>query len=193
MKKNRVKGKAALKTTAGSPSRAQVVKPRSGKGRTFWTRKKLLIMLGVLGFLVGGAIAFFYRPSVPRVGQLSLMDVLTRGATLDKATPEILGVARSSFNGLLWWGALGALAALLVGNFCIGRDGSFTLPPLLQYYRTSTNFASEAWQELRKVIWPSRKETMGATLVVVVLVLIVAVFLMLVDLVLSWTVGRVIR
>jgi len=39
--------------------------------------------------------------------------------------------------------------------------------------------------ELQKVTWPSRKETYGSTVVVIVLVLIVAVFLWIVDSALS--------
>ena len=39
--------------------------------------------------------------------------------------------------------------------------------------------------ELKKVAWPSRKQTMGSTLVVIVLVMIIAVFLGVADISLS--------
>ncbi|HEY2989535.1 MAG TPA: preprotein translocase subunit SecE [Candidatus Binatia bacterium] len=42
-------------------------------------------------------------------------------------------------------------------------------------------FFKDAWQELRKVHWPSRKETYVATLVVIVVVLLIGVFLAVVD------------
>jgi len=42
-------------------------------------------------------------------------------------------------------------------------------------------FVREAWQELKKVHWPTRKETYAATVVVVVVVLFFAVYLALVD------------
>jgi len=45
----------------------------------------------------------------------------------------------------------------------------------------SVEFFEEAWQELKKVHWPSRKETYAATLVVLILVLIIGLFLALVD------------
>lgn len=45
----------------------------------------------------------------------------------------------------------------------------------------SGEFFREAWQELKKVHWPTRKETYVATLVVVFVVLIVGLFLALVD------------
>ncbi len=54
-------------------------------------------------------------------------------------------------------------------------------------------FVREAIQELRKVTWPGRKETLGATAVVLFLVLVVSVFLGLVDFGLSRLVRQVIR
>ena len=46
-------------------------------------------------------------------------------------------------------------------------------------------FVREAWGELRRVHWPSRKETRTATLVVILVVSVVSVFLFLVDATLS--------
>lgn len=43
------------------------------------------------------------------------------------------------------------------------------------------NFLTEVWSELKKVHWPTRKETYAATIVVVVITLMVAVFLGVVD------------
>jgi preprotein translocase subunit SecE len=48
--------------------------------------------------------------------------------------------------------------------------------------RQATEFFEEAWQELKKVHWPSRKETYAATLVVVVVVVLISIYLALVDL-----------
>jgi preprotein translocase subunit SecE len=42
-------------------------------------------------------------------------------------------------------------------------------------------FAQESWAETKKVVWPSRKETLQTTLVVIGFVLIMAVFLLAVD------------
>ena len=47
--------------------------------------------------------------------------------------------------------------------------------------RQSTEFFKGAWQELKRVHWPTRKETYAATSVVLILVLIIALFLALVD------------
>jgi len=43
-------------------------------------------------------------------------------------------------------------------------------------------FFEESWQELKKVHWPSRKETYAATLVVIVLVILLSLYLAVVDL-----------
>jgi len=59
------------------------------------------------------------------------------------------------------------------------------LPPVKQYWASTTQFIAEAWQELKKVTWPSRKETLGTTGVVLFLVIILSIFLGLVDFSLS--------
>ncbi|MDX8402323.1 MAG: preprotein translocase subunit SecE [Mariprofundaceae bacterium] len=53
-------------------------------------------------------------------------------------------------------------------------------------------FFNEVRVEGRKVTWPERSETMQATLMVFVMVIFVALFLWLVDSILSWLVQKVI-
>jgi preprotein translocase subunit SecE len=67
------------------------------------------------------------------------------------------------------------------------------LPPVRQYWVNSVQFVKEAWQELKKTNWPNRKETLGGTGVVLILVLIIAVFLGLIDFSLSRLVRIVIH
>ena len=55
------------------------------------------------------------------------------------------------------------------------------------------NFFREVKVELKKVVFPSREEVIGSTKVVLVLVLIVAVFLGLIDLVLSKLIGMAVK
>jgi preprotein translocase SecE subunit len=59
------------------------------------------------------------------------------------------------------------------------------LPPIKIYAHRVRQFLSEVVSELRKVTWPNRKETLGATGVVLVLVIILAAYLGLVDYILS--------
>jgi preprotein translocase subunit SecE len=67
------------------------------------------------------------------------------------------------------------------------------LPPVGQYWAHSVQFIKEAWQELKKVNWPSRKETIGGTGVVLILVIIISVFLGLIDFGLSRLVRQIIH
>ena len=46
-------------------------------------------------------------------------------------------------------------------------------------------FLSEVKGEVKKVTWPSKKEAMGGTAVVLMVVLIMAIFLWVLDLILS--------
>jgi preprotein translocase subunit SecE len=54
----------------------------------------------------------------------------------------------------------------------------------------SVQFFREVWIELKKVHWPSWKETRAATIVVVVVVMVFALFLGLVDFSLSHAIQR---
>jgi preprotein translocase subunit SecE len=55
-----------------------------------------------------------------------------------------------------------------------------------QYGRQVIQFVSDARVELRKVVWPSRRETGMTTLVVFGFVIIAGVFFWFVDLLLAW-------
>jgi preprotein translocase subunit SecE len=67
------------------------------------------------------------------------------------------------------------------------RSGWFSnkVPPVKQYWTQTKDFLVEAVQELKKTTWPNRKETLGTTGVVLVLVFILAGYLGLVDFLLS--------
>ena len=54
--------------------------------------------------------------------------------------------------------------------------------------RHSWVFAQEARQEVRKVVWPSRSETMQTTLMVFAMVIIVGFILWLLDMLLFWAI-----
>ncbi len=49
------------------------------------------------------------------------------------------------------------------------------------YLDTSFQFLREVKVELKKVTWPTRKQTMGSTVVVIILVMIISLFLGVVD------------
>jgi len=58
--------------------------------------------------------------------------------------------------------------------------------------RHGSEFFQESWQELKKVHWPSRKETYTATLVVIVVVILISIYLAAVDFVLTKAIQAVI-
>ena len=57
----------------------------------------------------------------------------------------------------------------------------------------SVQFLREVKIELKKVTWPTRKQTMGSTVVVIILVMIISLFLGLVDVSLSKLMQAVLR
>ena len=52
--------------------------------------------------------------------------------------------------------------------------------------RTFVAFARESWEEAKRVVWPTRKETLQTTGVVFAFVFVMALFLWLVDYGLLW-------
>ncbi len=64
-------------------------------------------------------------------------------------------------------------------------DKAKTAPGEPNLWQKSVQFYREVKIELKKVTWPTRKQAMGSTLVVVILVMIISLFLALVDLGLS--------
>ncbi len=59
------------------------------------------------------------------------------------------------------------------------------IPPVKVYVNTVKQFVLEVVSELKKVTWPNRKETLGATGVVLILVIIISTYLGMVDYLLS--------
>jgi preprotein translocase subunit SecE len=57
--------------------------------------------------------------------------------------------------------------------------------PIKEKFEAAKQFLREVKTELKKVTWPSRKDTLSGTLVVLVAVFIIAIFLGIVDSALS--------
>jgi preprotein translocase subunit SecE len=60
-------------------------------------------------------------------------------------------------------------------------------------YEKAVQFLRDVRSELRKVTFPSRKETLASTAVVIVVVLLIATYLGLIDFVLSMVITTVLR
>ena len=63
------------------------------------------------------------------------------------------------------------------------------IPPVKSYAKSVMQFLSEVVSELKKVTWPNRKETLGTTGVVLVLVIIISAYLGMVD----WILSHIVR
>ncbi len=63
----------------------------------------------------------------------------------------------------------------------------------METLRKVREFFHDVLVEFRRVSWPTRKEVMGSTTVVIVMVLVLAVFLAAVDHALTWLVRLVLR
>jgi preprotein translocase subunit SecE len=112
----------------------------------------------------------------------------------------------SKFDGLKWLVVVLVVAAGVVGNSMFSDQSLFyrvvalvVLALVAGFVALSTakgkaffNLFKEAKTEIRKVVWPTRQETLQTTLMVVVVVLIVGLLLWGLDSLLGWFVSGVI-
>lgn len=81
----------------------------------------------------------------------------------------------SKQGAVVQWGALvvGLVAASM--TFLVSEQGKQLL-----------GFSKDSWKEVKKVVWPTRKETLQMTLYVFAFVVVMALFLWLTDKTLEW-------
>ncbi|MBS0557060.1 MAG: preprotein translocase subunit SecE [Proteobacteria bacterium] len=84
------------------------------------------------------------------------------------------------FNGQPTWQRLLMLIGGLVACCAIGYP--------THSGRQLKEFLSESVFEMRKVVWPTRQETIQTTIVIMVVVVILALLLGLIDLILKWVI-----
>jgi preprotein translocase subunit SecE len=104
---------------------------------------------------------------------------------MKKSKVKVKGAAKEAAPGA----AGGKLVKLRPGKPRISWTAK--LPPIKSYWAGTRQFLVEAVQELKKVVWPGRKETLGTTAVVLLLVIIISIFLGLVDMGLSRLVRQI--
>jgi hypothetical protein len=80
------------------------------------TVKDYMGLFTFIGFILGAFMGFIARPTIPLLGQLPFMVVVTRGAYLQGADRLLIGVAETSFNYMLIGGIGMAVLGLIVGN-----------------------------------------------------------------------------
>jgi preprotein translocase subunit SecE len=77
--------------------------------------------------------------------------------------------------------------AVRVGVLLGAEVAAVVLMAFTQAGRTFVAFSRESWEEAKRVVWPSRKETLQTTGVVFVFVFTMAIFMWIVD----WGLTRV--
>lgn len=113
----------------------------------------------------------------------SQVETVSTGADKAKLAAVALLVLASigGFYLLAKQGPFAQWAALLVG--LVAAAGVFLVSePGKQFI----GFARDAWREVKKVVWPTRKETLQMTAYVFVFVLVMALFLWFTDKTLEW-------
>ena len=81
----------------------------------------------------------------------------------------------SKQGAVLQWAALIVGLLVAVGVFLVSESG-----------RQFVAFAKDAWREVKKVVWPTRKETLQMTAYVFAFVVVMALFLWFTDKTLEW-------
>jgi preprotein translocase subunit SecE len=81
------------------------------------------------------------------------------------------------------WNGWARIGILLLGVIAAAVVGAFTATG-----RSVREYLAESQFELRKVVWPTRDETLRTTLVIVVVVIILSLLLGLIDVTLKWVV-----
>ena len=86
--------------------------------------------------------------------------------------------------GYYWLGERAFVLKLLsvAGGLLAGAVVAWMSQPGRQFI----GFAIESWGEVKKVVWPTRKETMQTTAAVFAFVVVMAVFLWITDKILEW-------
>lgn len=106
----------------------------------------------------------------------SVADKAKLAAVAALVVASIAGFYLLSKQGpLVQWAVLIVGLVAAAGMFLVSEPG-----------KQFVGFARDAWREVKKVVWPTRKETVQMTAYVFVFVVIMALFLWLTDKTLEW-------
>ena len=81
----------------------------------------------------------------------------------------------SKQGSVVQWGVLVVGLVAAAATFMVSEQGKQLL-----------GFGKDSWKEVKKVVWPTRKETLQMTLYVFAFVVVMALFLWLTDKTLEW-------
>ncbi len=97
-----------------------------------------------------------------------------------------VAIVVAALIGYYQWPDASVLLRTLAILASIGVAGGIALTT--EQGRAFVSFAGGARNEVRKVIWPTRKETIQGTLVVIVMVLIIGLYIWILDTLSLWAV-----
>ncbi len=114
----------------------------------------------------------------------------------------------SSFNGARWIASLVLVAGAVYANHYFGQNEStsllihvavvvalsiaaFVVAATTSKGKQAMEFARESRMEVRKVVWPTRQESIQTTLIILVFVAVISLFLWGTDALLAWVVNSI--
>ena len=114
--------------------------------------------------------------------------------------------SNTAFDYVKWFVVIALIAAAIGGNYYFAAESlifrvigvlvvlllALAVAITTEKGKAVNRLRKEAWVEVRKVVWPTRQETVQTTLVVIGFVLVVALILWAVDSLLGWLVSLVI-
>jgi len=130
---------------------------------------------------VGGGIMAVY-------GGYWMYSLLIELPSISETLPSILGIALTwgLFGGAIVFAVLGGAVALITTGADVG------IKKLDGFTKSSVDFLTETEVELKKVSWPSREELTGSTFVVIFVTIILGIYIVGVDYVVSTIMKHVI-
>jgi preprotein translocase subunit SecE len=81
--------------------------------------------------------------------------------------------------------------AYRVGGLLVGVALALALASQTDIGRRTWFFLKDSRMEVRKMVWPTRQETMQTTIAVIIMVVLLGIFLFLLDLLFVWLLGGI--
>jgi preprotein translocase subunit SecE len=113
----------------------------------------------------------------------SQVETVTTGADKAKLAAAVALVI-AAVAGFYLLGRQGAIAQW--GALVVGLAAAFVVFMTAEQGKAFAAFGRDSWKEVRKVVWPTRKEAIQMTLYVFAFVVVMALFLWLTDKTLEW-------
>ena len=111
------------------------------------------------------------------------------GASGALDTAKLVVAALLLVGGIFAYYALGTWTGWArIGVLSAGVIAALAVAAFTGVGRMTRGYLSESRFEMRKVVWPSRDETLRTTLVVIAVVIILSLLLGLIDLILKWVI-----